>query len=988
VKQIAVLFFFLFPCVLLAQVDITAPGVGGMKSNGDLAPGELRYMKNLDAWTSPGKLQRRQGLEGYGHTDSTGLVGYQSIYDPARNHKLIVGVGDSAYIYYDSGNVVVTSVGQLFVSDTFATIVDNGVAGFAFPYQDGYHDWTICEDGLIHCDGKNLPILLTTTDGVKVNDSTRDSVVYAPRALPIGLPAPGQLVVGNSGVGGPLQGTYQFAYAFLDSAIDSTSELSIPSAPVELKEQCAYLTQFDMYHRDNKKPLLVCRKEVGGRDEWQVLDTIYPGADDGMWQYTTLHTAFRWGYDGKKYPRLSYSYTRLLESHGVPWVGCTLTTSQWPTDWGGTCDDLYSPMDCLVDSLVRLFNAMDSIGDTIVATKVGHYMMISDSLSSWHIDTTINGVDTTFDTIPADDIDVFGNINIGRSVIYDTIPGAYHEIVYLDTLDDIGSPTIFNTATVSDTMMRPGAFLSDSVTTLKAYDALGGHYAYDDSTYYIAYSYYDPLTGLESPRGPAIAVELVDTVYAGNTDTAEFLWVTTGVPAEGRPDWLRLWQTVTNEDIVGAGDSLVWYGLYDIRHEDTSQSIIWGNWTDVHAATGIYPDSIVVATIYDHQLAIDAYGDALAQPPYKHANQLPYSDIEFCYERYWGVHNNRVYWTSINDPTDWNPVYFHRVDERVDDKIVAMKVVDGQLYVFKQRSVWLIGGSDPIFDSYVIPHLMGVGAVSYNTLCKHRSDVYFLTPDNELWPLRQGELSYPVDDFMDSLFMVSDKVTLGELEQHARLVPFNNGIKVVNDSTGECMTYWVDPQTWTAEEFSGFIPMGSFYYDSAQGTSGFGTSHIMWDSDTVALMREFLTDTRHDNLGSTEWAADIFVTGGTGGYWELTELQVQYLAENDRNFLRSEIYNHTYSLATDSHYIQSGAGFWQTLRWSLTPIQGDELYLKLYSPAYDSVNYLEGSTPTVSPCHNNFTFERLRILIQDKGRLVLEGDGDATYESGGGGEGE
>ena len=972
--------FLLVPCGLLAQVDIASPGSGGMISNRDIAPGEVRYMKNLDSWNNPGKMQLRQGLEAYGATQS-GVTGFFSIYEPLTGHKVLTGIADSAYLYYDAGLPVIAGVGQIVVSDTFATDVANGAEGFAFPNRGGYHDWTICEWGVILCGGDNLPLLVTLYEGVEHTDSTQDTLAYNPRTIPIGLPAPGQLVVGNSGAGGPLKGIYQYAYAFLDTLTDSTSALSIASAPVTLNEQSAYLTQFDMYAHDNKKPLVICRKQIGGRDEWTVIDTVFPGAVSGQWKYTWMPIQHRIGTDGNKYPLLSYTYSLQIRGiTGQPLLAaCTLETDAFPSSWDGTCGGSVSQMECLVDSLVRLFNALSLTGDSLVATKSGQAITVSDS-----IDANNDSLSIASDG--------------PESVTYDTVSGAYHEIVYVDTLDDVDSPVLFDYEKISKAMMQPGAFIDDSVTvrywtkvvdtTVVSGDTIidtsAAFHAYADSAYYVAASYVDPATGLESPRGPAFRVTLVDSLSG---DSASFRSVTFGIPAEGRPSQMRLWQTVVESTIDPYGDSVIWFGLYDLRHKDTSQTIIWGNWTDVHVAIGVYPDSIVVADIYEWQIAIGPTGDALKYPDnQKWDNQIAFDDMEYAYDRFWGMKGNRLYYSGVNDPSDWNPLNFMRVDERVDDHGVALKNVGGRLYFLKQRSIWVVTGNDPRYDGHVALYLDGVGAVSYEACKKHRSDLYFLTPDAELWSLRTGELSWPVDDYMDSLFIVSLKVTLSKLESAARVVPFNDRILVVNDSTGECMAYRLDPKAWTAEEFNGFSPMGSFYVDTTPTIPGFGSSHIMWDSNGVALMREFEGDIRQDGLGSTEWAAEFYVTGAPGGYWQLMEVLALFDVENDRNWFRYKIRSESEDLAAGSLYVKEAGDDWKTLRRSLDPEQATQLYLQLYSPAYDSVHFLKtiDSVLTHEPTYNNFSFDNIIITSKYNGWPVLEGAGDDPNEISGG----
>jgi len=978
-----------------AQINLTAPGVEGMISNADLRPGQMRYCLNIDAWSRPGFLQRRQGLQHYGATQRS-VTGFHAMFDPYWNRKLVVGVSDSLYTYYNSGQVVANVVGQLLVSDTFRTEVVNGVAGYSFPHQDAHHDWTVSDLGLIHCDGKTLPMLLTMTSLFKHNDSTQDTVGYGPRVLPLGLPAPGQLLAGNSGIGGPLIGDYVYAYAFLDTATasgDSTGPLGIQSAPVSLVGQCAYLTQFDKYVHDtgaagDMGPLIIARRRVGSRDEWAVIDTLFlagPPYARRVFAYSVKKTWMNNPHDEQDYDNThAYSIALadwdFLEGDSV-WDSILVDFSAGDTI-GSQCTDCYAGQhsrDSLTTYMTELFNDMPITGDSIIAIKSGYSVVIyngenkedSFSVHGDNVATSPGGYSYPY---------YYGPVRM----TYDSVGATSPPLIYLDTMSD--TPVVlFDASRVSDAIHAPGQLFADSLAA--GYGTLDGYHAYDDSTYYVAYSYYDPLTGLESPRGPILAVELVDGLSG---DTAQFRSLTTGVPASGRPTWIRFQQTACQSTIFGAGDTLIWYALYDIRTEGTSQTIVWGGWPDYAVASNLSPDSIKTDTLYDYQMAWNAAGDQISHRVWD--NQLMFEDIAWCYGRFWGIYQNRLYYSGINDPADWSPYEFLRIDEGVDDELVAVREVGGQLYVFKHRSIWTVTGSDPQYDMYVEPYLTGIGVASIKAMRNHRADLYFLTPDAQFWSLRQGELSGLVADRMDSLFDISGIGTYRKVVDYGRVVPFNDKIMVVNDSTSEELVYQIDPGVWVPEVYSSFTPMGSFYYDSSQTISGFGSSHILWDSAGKPLMREYVSDTvRQDQSGTTAFAAEFYLGGDGQRYWQATALGIELKADHDRNWLRYSLRDQDSELATDSLYIKL-KDTWRLLNWSLSPEQGTDLYLRLYSPAADSVNYyLHGSpgpgdsTLTTKVCRNAFVIDRLRVGLRDMGKPIQVGTGDDVDEEVGGG---
>ena len=569
------LIMLLLPFSLLAQelriVESSAPGHLGMVSNAgvnDVPFDAMRYSLNIDVFTKPGVLQQRKGLQYYGDSNLY-LYGAAPYYNPYYGNRLIVGIHDSTFVWFDSAGVARPSlVGHFFVSDTFGVEPTTATQGLTFPYKNAYHDWLPWRDMLFHSDGKTVPSIITTSqtfsrtdtvtffwDGtpsvvvgwdttdcngacdsavLNVLGSETDTAGFQPRAISLGLEAPGQLRVGVTDMVGPNNGAYQYAYAYWEK--DSThSKMSRYSAIVSTEFEVPYLTQFERYEELDtvKWKLILRRKLIGtGTEQWYIIDTLKVGQTDA---YTTNVIVT----PNNIYPKgdgavLNYRYALTLA--GDDGVGGVVkdSVSFYNTIYSGRYSIRH-----IVDTLMAMIDTMTTMSDSVSVARVGGF-----GASSCMIQSTppCSAFVTTVDT---------GSI-ISKVLDSAQWSSAGSPIVYLDTIADSQALQRWSTTSLDTTIRTPGG-VSLSAAAASGPAATTPHLSLD-SFYNLAYSYYDPTTGLESPLGPATVVILSDSV-GGNT--VAFPSVSTGWPSIGRPQWIRWYQGAY--DVTGGTDTSIWY---------------------------------------------------------------------------------------------------------------------------------------------------------------------------------------------------------------------------------------------------------------------------------------------------------------------------------------------------------------------------------------------------------------------------------------------
>lgn len=1057
--------FILLPVMAAAQlieIPLPAPGRLGMISAlgaSEIPLEAMRYSLNVDVFTKPGVLQKRVGLQNYGGTNLH-LYGAYGYYNPYDNHKLVVGVHDSTFIWFDTlGETWGATVGCFFVSDTFTTNPDIGVPGLVFPYRNSYHDWLPYRDLLIHCDGKSIPSVFTTSQTFPYQDSAFDTSGYEPRAISMGLEAPGQLRVGITGIAGLLDGIYRYSYAYLNANHDSCSPMAIPSAIVFPQEEQPYLTQFEECgSTPDSVDKLILRQKMDGRDVWYVIDTLQPATLDTTLTVLRFELGFRYvGYVRRAHQNYTYI--------------CSLYTDMWTVVSYAVGASAELAIEDLRDALIDSIEA-EPLSDSVTLTPLGRqYFFVKTDPPLWDItgtsDTAID-IQTVWDnySYSSSTTSIIYSDNISDSTILawqhaavkcsiNTLTGSFDYTVsigYNDNSDTStvsytadGDPTdaevcaglvtainaddsislrvtaydsslfyiirvdsldllldslcfdakhdtvrIQNTrwkpAKIDTTIRTPGGLISDSLTTSggsQSVTTASGYHAMIDSVYPIKYTYYDPATGFESPPGPTYYTTLSDS--SGIEDTAVFRSVSTGWPADGRPKWMRLYQGVMHSDVTGFGDAMYWYGLYQMRTNDSARTIIWGNWTD--AAVGVLLDTseITVDTIYDYQLFVNAAGNSIMRPPYCYDLQIPFSDMEYAHFRFYGIGDplgpNNIYFTPV-DTISWYPLDYFEIEPGVDE-FVALEELYGTLYAFKHNSIWFIAGFDAeletpwgkIIDTDVEVRQLttAYGVVSRETVCKYNDAIYFLTPKGEVMVIdAQGlsELSTPIQNWIDTLFkatsvsgvMQADYVAF---DKYAHLFVADEQVKIINDSSGRLMSFHIPTQTWGEQKYTSFIPTRMFKYDSTEGLVGTDVE-LYFAEGTGKYKQEYPTGHTSDAAGNFEWAAEFSMPGDGMNFFSINQINLRHEPQS-LWWLRYSIYDSNGDSLIAGSIYQYGDHY-RFIRWDMLP-HDLTMYpsIRLWGKSGETTG---GGEP--QPIPNLFEIESIIFTIRNQGLIYAQ----------------
>lgn len=899
------------------DIPLLAPGRLGMITNigaSEFPAEAMRYSLNLDI-SRPGVIRKRLGLEYYGpaHHYLWGATSYYNAYDL---HRLIVGVHESTFVWFDAAGISNPSVvGHFFVSDTFATDPSNPVSGLVFPYRDTYHDWISWRDLAFHCDGKAIPIIITTSQTFWVTDSTDsvnnqisrfDTLGFEPRAVSLGLEAPGQLRVGLTDSKGPLRGAYKYSYAFFDPTTDSSSKAAIFSATIHPRNELPYLTQFESYEEvDSVMWKLILRQKQDASLEVIVIDTQKTGSFDDYGTIKLLDIHGQPGISSYKVPH-DYLYWIVIVSDSLAGNPRARDSIGYLTEEFGD-----ERVEDVAGKLADSINNMTVMADSVLATKVGWDVSVGSILPCLYYTLTTDTGITVISVLDSANI-----TNLGTPLVYvDTLSDSLATVKWIP---DTGS-------TIDTTIRTPGGltFAWTVSGSSQATDNTGPH-AYEDSIYPVAYSLFDPATGLESPLGPSLHVNLADSGVGA--DSIVFAALTTGWPAS-RAQWMRWYQGIVKTSLVGGGDTTIWYGLFQQRTNDSARTAVLGNWEDTTVTIGLDTSTITTDTLYEYQLFVGASGAVIQRPPYNYDLQIPFTQMRLGGDgRFYGIGDPAcptcVYYTPP-DTIAWNPIDYFELGLPGGDEFVAMEELHGTIYLLAHKSFWYIPGFeaeietpygriiDPNADAWKMAE---VGAVSRETVVKYEDAIYFLTTKREVMVFdgELRELSVLIEDRIDSIFVDYDAMV-----NYGHLVGQYDAIKLSNDSTGEVLSIDIRTETWGHELFTNFTPQRMFIYDSVNTD----VSEICFEVGTDPFLRQYRNGVRNDEGGNIAWAAEFPVVGDGRKIYSVEYLNLRMEPRSNWK-LRYTIYDADGdSLVTDSIF-QSTAGAYANnrfLRWAVNP---------------------------------------------------------------------
>lgn len=389
---------------------------------------------------------------------------------------------------------------------------------------------------------------------------------------------------------------------------------------------------------------------------------------------------------------------------------------------------------------------------------------------------------------------------------------------------------------------RPGALRYNSVA-----DSLAGVPSLDfhavrrppvEDTFWVTYTYWNPLTGAESPFGPVVkshktgatnSQALSDiTVLAG--DTLCTAWTKGFTKIYERAPWIRLYRTE-------AGDSTVFYCMAQLR-----ANRCWPNDSTVFLQYTVFPgavhDSMLTvgqptqvltdSAVWPYKQALIPLADdgtALIRPPYIEQMDLGLVDLAYANGRFWGIGDpsfpQRVFHSHYDNPYEWSANGYLPLNENEADELVALEVIPGGaldvIVAMKHNSIYELIGYDPEYDLTWRTIDSKVGALNRNSVVRHGNSIYFMSMDMRFYEYSNSrglrEISPPIENYIDTLFGSASAAA-----QTLFVYAMQDKI-VLSDTAGKrALVYVPRTEQWPCVESyrSSFEPVGSFHYDSSR----------------------------------------------------------------------------------------------------------------------------------------------------------------------------
>jgi len=475
----------------------------------------------------------------------------------------------------------------------------------------------------------------------------------------------------------------------------------------------------------------------------------------------------------------------------------------------------------------------------------------------------------------------------------------------------------------SGSIPEPGSIIKYAMATSSSINAsptLPTWWAYDDSTYYLRYSWYDPVLDIESPMGPATPIAAITDSIGSSQWGAVFGTLNSRYSSDSVPnspyepptDWIRLYRNLTDEGLLGGGDTLIWYcmGQYRINRvinsflTGQSGSIILGIYSDSQLAAGTTPTSAQLGWFHysDENIASDDDG-AIVRPPYKFGNSVYYTDIEYANGRLWGIgdaiYPQRLYYSKFDDMGDWSPNDYLSLSEDDNDELVAVEAVGDILYAFKHNSIFAVTGTDAEYDLQFSVVTRRTGALDRYSVIKYEDEIFWLSPDMKIYSSIDFQpISDPIENYLDSLF-----TDYTSAQDSVRAFALTDKVCWVQINSREAIAFDLTTRTWDRENYSGYVPYGSFQYDTLANVRGFGeNSWLMFRADTAqSFMVEQLTGTDTVQSGSVfTWQYQTPFVGDGVSQWNIPYVEFTATADDSTYIIVSVFNEDGDSLVSDS----------------------------------------------------------------------------------------
>jgi hypothetical protein len=314
-----------------------------------------------------------------------------------------------------------------------------------------------------------------------------------------------------------------------------------------------------------------------------------------------------------------------------------------------------------------------------------------------------------------------------------------------------------------------------------------------------------------------------------------------GLTVGGRKRMIRVYRSLAN-------DSTVLYGYVnvpaDYMHPE-GQSVtrpyrkytVSGAILDDAGLVELSAPEKIYTGVYGGQPSswrFSSNGSAVSRPPYIQQCQVSFSDIEQFANRLWGIGDpffpQRLYYSEENSIYEWGVTNYLLLDADDNDQAVALMRgnSDKGLYAFKHNKTYLVTGYDPEYDLQLQLANDHIGAVNRSSVAQIGQRIFTFSPDLRVYEVTEGfkEISWPIRNDIETCFVSYENAI-----DHARLFVFDNDILLTYyDSTVKqrCFAYDLVSGVWSLRQYpTGYMPVQTFSYDTAQNSTGF-SDYLNW----------------------------------------------------------------------------------------------------------------------------------------------------------------
>lgn len=452
----------------------------------------------------------------------------------------------------------------------------------------------------------------------------------------------------------------------------------------------------------------------------------------------------------------------------------------------------------------------------------------------------------------------FSHIQVERSKnngvwlrLGDFILSTSDETIFIDSLGDNITDTADNWCpTPARSVPVPGSFYFhgtyDTTSPATERGNLLASTTLELDSYWVAYSYYDPINNLESPLGNYFKLKPGECLHTFGTDSVLPVVVKGVTDVNVRPHYIRIYRSAKNDSTTMFGFVTVpanrpYLDGNSVGYLTMGVPVGWG--TDADMAAGLYEGccgDYYGDPNYPNVLLYDETGGPMTRPPFTFGCEIPFSQLEWFANRAWGIgdpqYPQRLYYSAFDDVGNWNPSGYVSLDEDDDDEIVGMVSGDDDiLYVFKRNKSFAVSGYDPEYDLQYSRMSTRHGAVNANCIVKVSPYVYILSGDYNIYRLVSGQVdtvSTQIDASIKEMFG-----TYRNMVDHARMFRFNESIWLTNDSTGVVYEFHFKEGIWTKRTSSSVHRyLGAFAFDTLDNSSGFGMNDDWMYLDNIYRM--------------------------------------------------------------------------------------------------------------------------------------------------------